>query len=206
MFYRAADRDFAALVDEQPDQSKKFVSVFGYAVSEDGINFVRDSQPIFTGEGVQEEWGVEDPRLSRIGDTFYMLYTGFGGCDWNDHRISMATSKDLRTWERHGVLLDEPNKDAGLLEEKVDGRYVLYHRRLPHIWVAFSSNLKDWEDHQIVMETIPGGWEEDKIGIAGQPIRTAQGYLMLYHAVDRHKTYRLGAALLDGDDPTKVVR
>lgn len=206
MFYRAADRDFAALVDEQPDQSKKFVSVFGYAVSEDGINFVRDSQPIFTGEGVQEEWGVEDPRLSRIGDTFYMLYTGFGGRDWNDHRISMATSKDLRTWERHGVLLDEPNKDAGLLEEKVDGRYVLYHRRLPHIWVAFSSNLKDWEDHQIVMETIPGGWEEDKIGIAGQPIRTAQGYLMLYHAVDRHKTYRLGAALLDGDDPTKVVR
>ena len=54
MFYRAADRDFAALVDEQPDQSKKFVSVFGYAVSEDGINFVRDSQPISLAKGFKK--------------------------------------------------------------------------------------------------------------------------------------------------------
>ena len=41
--------------------------------------------------------------------------------------------------------------------------------------------------------------------IAGQPIRIDQGYLMIHHAVDRHKTYRLGAALLDGEDPTKVA-
>lgn len=206
MFYRAADRDFAALADENPDPSKRFVSSIGYAVSADGINFEREPEPIFVGEGLQEAWGVEDPRISRIGNTFYMLYTAFGGRDWDDHRIAMACSRDMRKWERHGVLLDEPNKDAGLLEEKVDGRYMLFHRRMPHIWVAFSSDLKHWEDHQIIMETIPGGWEELKIGIAGQPIRIAQGYLMIYHAVDRHKTYRLGAALLDGEDPTKVVR
>jgi len=206
MFYRAADRGFDALRYPEPLEEHKFCSSFGYAVSEDGIHFEREPQPIYVGEGEQEAWGVEDPRISKIGDTFYMVYTAFGGRRWDNHRISMASSKDLRRWERHGVLLDEPNKDAGLLEDLVEGRYMLFHRRMPHIWAAFSKDLRTWEDHQIVMETIPGGWEELKIGIAGQPIRTRQGYLLIYHAVDRNKTYRLGAALLDGENPTKVVR
>ena len=205
MIYRASDRDFSALSDSEPKESKRFASSFGYAVSEDGIKFTRDAEPIFQGEGAQEFWGVEDPRISKIGDTFYMLYTAFGGRSWDDHRIALASSHDLRSWQRHGVVLDEPNKDAGLLEETVNGKYMLFHRRLPHIWAAFSSDLKTWEDHQIIMETIPRGWEENKIGIAGQPIRIRQGYLMLYHAVDKHKAYRLGAALLDGEDPAKVV-
>ncbi len=206
MIYRAADRDFTALSHPEPREEHKFVSSFGYAVSADGINFTRDPEPIFVGQGEQEAWGVEDPRISRIGDTFYMVYTAFAGGQWSNHRISLASSQDLRSWRRHGVLLDEPNKDGGLLEEKADGRYMLFHRRLPHIWAAFSSDLSTFEDHQVVMETIPGGWEELKIGIAGQPIRIRQGYLMIYHAVDRNKVYRLGAALLDGENPAKVVR
>ncbi len=206
MIYRASDRDFSVLAHSEPDKRHKFTSSFGYAVSDDGINFTRETQPIYMGEGAQEAWGVEDPRISKIGDTFYMLYTTFGGRAWDDHRIAMASSKDLRTWQRHGVILDEPNKDAGFLEEKINGKYMLFHRRLPHIWAAFSADLQDWEEHQIIMKTIPGGWEENKIGIAGQPIRIRQGYLMLYHAVDNEKNYRLGAALLDGKDPTKVVQ
>lgn len=206
MIYRAADRDFSTIGDEKPDALRKFTSSLGYAVSDDGIHFTRQAHPIFQGQGEQEAWGVEDPRLSRIDDRYYMLYTAFGGRSWDDHRISMATSNDLLTWERHGVVLDEPNKDAGLLETKVGGKYMLFHRRMPHIWSAFSEDLHLWHDHQIVMETLAGGWEEKKIGIAGQPIPTRQGYLMLYHAVDDRKVYRLGAALLDGDDPTRVVR
>ncbi|NLL43075.1 MAG: glycosidase [Firmicutes bacterium] len=206
MIYRASDRDFSALSDLEPKANKRFISSFGYGVSEDGINFTREAEPIFTAEGEQEAWGVEDPRISKIGDTFYMLYTAFGGRTWDDHKISLASSQDLETWQRHGVILDEPNKDAGLLEELVDGKYMLFHRRMPHIWAAFSSDLNTWDDHRIVMKTIPGGWEENKIGIAGQPIRVRQGFLMLYHAVDNRKVYRLGAALLDGEDPTKVVR
>ena len=171
MIYRASDRDFSALSDSEPKESKRFASSFGYAVSEDGINFTRDAEPIFQGEGAQEFWGVEDPRISKIGDTFYMLYTAFGGRSWDDHRIALASSHDLRSWQRHGVVLDEPNKDAGLLEETVNGKYMLFHRRLPHIWAAFSSDLKTWEDHQIIMETIPGGWKKQD-GTAGQPIRS----------------------------------
>lgn len=206
MIYRASDRDFQVLGHTEPSENHKFYSSFGLAVSADGLNFTREKDPIFQGEEEQEAWGVEDPRLSKIGDTYYMVYTSFGGRSWDDHKISLASSQDLRTWQRHGVLLDEPNKDGGLLEEKVDGKYMLFHRRMPHIWAAFSEDLKTWHNHQIIMETIPGGWEEEKIGIAGQPLRIRQGYLMLYHAVDRKKVYRLGAALLDGEDPTKVVR
>lgn len=206
MIYRASDRGFATLGDPHPNGSNKFTGSFGYAVSEDGIHFTRNAAPIFQGQGDQEAWGVEDPRLSKIGDTYYMLYTAFGGRSWDDHRIAMATSKDLKTFERRGVVLDEPNKDAGLLEEKVNGKYMLFHRRMPHIWSAFSEDLEKWHGHRVLMETLPGGWEENKIGIAGQPIATRQGYLMIYHAVDNRKVYRLGAALLDGEDPTKVVR
>ena len=206
MFYRASDRDFAVLNRPTPEEEIKFTSSFGHAVSEDGINFIREDQPIYAGQGEQEAWGVEDPRLSKIDDTFYMVYTAFGGKSWDNHKIALASSKDLRTWQRHGVLLDEPNKDGGLLEEKVDGKYLLFHRRVPHIWTALSSDLKNWHDHKILMETIPGGWESFKIGIAGPPVRIRQGYLLIYHAVDDSRTYRLAAALLDGEDPTKVVR
>lgn len=205
MFYRAADRDFEVLKCDHPDTNLKFTSSIGYAVSTDGVNFKRLDQPIFTGVDAQEDWGVEDPRISKLGDTYYMLYTGFGGRDWTDHRICMASSKNLIQWKKHGVVLDEANKDAALLEEKINGRYMLFHRRVPHIWVAFSDDLVTWDDHQIIMETIPGTWESKKIGIAGQPFRIKDGYLMLYHAVDDNNVYRLGAALLDKDDPTKVI-
>ena len=205
MIYRASDRDFAALKEESPEESLKFTSAFGYAVSSDGVNFNRLRQPIFVGEGDQERWGVEDPRITKIDDTYYMVYTGFGGGTWDNHRISLARSKNLLEWERMGVVLDEPNKDGALLPGKVAGRYMLFHRRIPHIWAAFSDDLNNWVEHQVIMETVPNSWESKKIGLAGEPIEIADGYLMLYHAVDEQNVYRLGAALLDKEDPTKVI-
>lgn len=205
MLYRSADRDFSVLDCQQPKESLKFTSSIGYAVSTDGVNFKRLDKPVFVGDVPQETWGCEDPRISKLGDTFYMLYTGFGGKTWQNHRISMASSSNLISWHRHGIVLDEPNKDAALLEEKVDGRFVLFHRRVPDIWIAFSEDLKTWTDHQIIMKPLANTWESAKVGIAGQPIRISDGYLMLYHAVDDNHVYRLGAALLDKDDPTRVI-
>lgn len=205
MLYRASDRDFEALKHDYPRQDLKSTSALGYAASEDGINFWRLDRPVFQGQGPQEAWGVEDPRLTKIEDHFYMLYTSFGGRSWDDHRISLARSENLINWERMGVLLDEPNKDAALFEKKIKGRYLLFHRREPHIWVAFSRDLKTWQDHQIIMSPIPGTWESLKIGIAGPPFLIDDGILMLYHAVDQNRVYRLGAALLDPEDPTRVI-
>lgn len=205
MLYRASNRDFAALAFESPREDLKFVSSLGYAVSTDGVNFKRLDQPVFSGRGPQESWGVEDPRISKIDDVYYMVYTAFGGKNWDDHRISLARSKNLIAWERLGVILDEPNKDAALLDRKIGGRYVLFHRRLPHIWVAFSPDLKKWGDHQIILRTIPKSWESFKIGLAGPPLEIEGGFLLLYHAVDEKRVYRLGAALLDKEDPRRVL-
>jgi predicted GH43/DUF377 family glycosyl hydrolase len=204
LFYRGANNRFK-LTTEKPLETEKFVSAIGHAISTDGVHFARFDQPVLTGRGQQEAWGVEDPRITQIGDTYYMLYTAFGGRDWLDYRPAVCTSKNLIDWQGHNVLLDEPNKDVALFPEKIGGRYVLLHRREPNIWMAFSADLATWTDHQIIMEAIPGGWESKKIGIAGPPHKTEQGWVLFYHAVDDQNCYRLGVALLDLQDPTKVV-
>lgn len=204
LFYRASNNGFN-LETERPREEDKFVSSIGYAVSTDGIHFARFDRPVLTGVGDQEAWGVEDPRITKIGDTYYMLYTAFGGRDWLDYRPAMCWSKNLVAWKGHKILLDEPNKDVALFPERIDGRYVLLHRRMPHIWIAFSTDLDHWTDHRILMETVPGTWEGKKIGIAGPPHKTEAGWVLFYHAVDDANVYRLGVALLDLNDPTRVL-
>ena len=188
-------------------QEGKYINSLGYAVSGDGIHFERLGNPILSNDVPQEARGPEDPRITWMDEKFHMLYTGYGGRFDSDYRISLATSSNLIHWERQGVMLDEPNKDAALLPEKVDGRYMMFHRRAPNIWVSFSENLKDWEDHQSIMSPIPGSdWEGTKIGLSGPPIKTDQGWVMIYHGVGGSpRKYSQGIALLDRDDPTRVI-
>lgn len=183
----------------------KYISRLGYAVSKDGINFMRLDKPVLSNDVVQELRGCEDPRIVKIEDTFYMMYTGFGDRFKDDYRICLATSKNLIDWQRHGVVLDEPNKDASLLPEKIDGKYVMFHRRYPDIWLAFSDDLKNWYDHTSIIKPIEGTWESARVGIAGPPIKTKNGWFLIYHAADDKNIYRLGAALLDLNDPKKVL-
>lgn len=204
LFYRASDNDFE-LDTEIPEEKYKFVSSIGYASSDDGIHFERLPYPIIEGEGEQEGWGIEDPRITKIDNCYYILYTAFGGRDWRDIRISMMESKDLKHFGNKKVVLDEPNKDAALLPEKVDGKYFLFHRRLPHIWTATSNDMETWHDHRILLKTREGKWDSQKIGIAGPPLKLDDGWLLIYHGVDNDNVYRLGAALLDADNPNKVI-
>lgn len=204
LFYRASDNVFK-LNSNLPKDKHKFVSSIGYAWSNDGINFKRLSYPILEGEGELEEWGIEDPRITKIGDAYYMLYTAFGGKNWNDIRISMIESKDLKKWINRRIVLDEPNKDAGLLPEKINGKYLLFHRRMPNIWTAVSDDLKNWYDHRIILKPRQGMWDCKKVGIAGPPLRIDDGWLLIYHGVDNDNVYRLGAAILDSNDPNKVL-
>lgn len=185
----------------------KYINSLGYAVSADGIHFNRLENPILSNDVPQELRGPEDPRIVKIGSTFYMMYTGYGGRFDGDYRICLATSQNLIYWERKGVMLDEPNKDASLLPEKVDGRYMMFHRRAPDIWIAFSDDLKTWDNHQRVMSPVlQSDWESDKIGLGGPPLKTDQGWLLIYHGVGGDpRRYSLGIALLDLEDPTHVL-
>lgn len=184
----------------------RYINSLGYAVSSDGVRFNRLEDPILINDVEQELRGPEDPRVVELDNTFYMMYTGYGGRFDGDYRICLASSKNLINWERHGVMLDEANKDASLFPEKIDARYVMLHRRPPDIWIAYSDDLKNWHDHQIVMQVRPeSDWECEKIGVGGPPIKTPAGWFLIYHGVSADKRYCLGAAMLDLHDPSKVI-
>lgn len=184
----------------------EYTNNLGYAVSQDGLNFNRLEEPILVNDAPQELRGPEDPRIVKLRDTFYMMYTGYGGRFEGDWRICLASSQNLIDWQRHGVMLDEPNKDASLFPEIINDQYLMLHRRLPNIWLAYSDDLSRWDNHTLVMETRPGStWESEKIGIAGPPTKMRDGWLLIYHGVGQNNQYSLGMAMLDLDDPSRVI-
>jgi predicted GH43/DUF377 family glycosyl hydrolase len=109
------------------------------------------------------------------------------------------------------------DKDAALFPRRFDGKWVLIHRPIPafkgagaHIWVSSSNDLKYWGDHQILINARQGGWwDANKVGLSPQPLETPEGWLILYHGVRQTVAgaiYRLGLALLDLENPFKVLR
>jgi beta-1,2-mannobiose phosphorylase / 1,2-beta-oligomannan phosphorylase len=150
-----------------------------------------------------ETKGVEDPRLTWIDGKWHMLYTAWSPLGI---QVAMASTPDFLTWQRHGIVLPGPdNKDAALFPEKVGGRYVMFHRVPPSIWLAYSDDLLHWGDYRKIMDPRPGCWDDLKIGAGGPPLKTDQGWLVIYHGVSKERVYRLGVALLDLEDPAKVI-
>jgi len=180
------------------------ISRIGYAVSKDGLDWVRLDRPVLEPANEHEAQGIEDPRVTRIGDTFYMCYVAYSG---DFYQIALARSQNLITWERMGFPLPgERNKDAALFPEKIKGRYCMLHRREPDIWLAYSNDLIHWGDHRIIMRPRPEAWDSHKIGANGPPLKTDAGWLLFYHGFARDKVYKLGVALLDLEDPTVVLK
>lgn len=180
------------------------ISRIGCAISADGYHFNRLQEPVLVPDNEYETYGVEDPRITRLDGAFYMLYTAYS--DYGT-RVSLACSTNLITWERMGIVLpDEDNKDAVLFPEKIAGRYVMFHRRPPDIWLAYSDDLLHWTDHQIIMRPRPGLWDSVRVGAGGPPFRTEAGWLNFYHGYNESRVYCLGVALHDLNDPAKVLK
>lgn len=198
MLYRATDLG-------SNEKHGKYVNALGYAVSADLLTWHRYEKPVLTNSVPQEERGPEDPRIVQIDNLFYMTYVGFRGRVGNDFRICLATSRDLIHWDRKGILLDEPNKDASFFPEKIEGKYYMLHRRHPDIWICSSDDLRTWTGHTKIMSPLPDTWNQARIGIAGPPARIDEGWLLIFHGADEFNHYRLGAALLDREDPSRVL-
>ena len=199
-------------------------SVFGYALSSDGIHIdERLTEPIyFPREPFEQKLeggknsGCEDPRLTIIGEKLYMLYTAFDGK--NPPRVALTSilAKDFlkRQWRwAKPVLISPPDfddKDACLFPEKFNGQYFIIHRSGADIDCAFVPSLdfdgKTWLEEYSLMSPRPGRWDGKKIGIAAPAIKTAAGWLLFYHGISEEDNfYRLGAILLDLKDPTKII-
>ena len=161
----------------------------------------------------EEAWGVEDPRvvwLEKEG-RFIVSYTGYSDVG---PLVCLATTRDFRDFTRLGIALPPENKDAALFPVKFGGRWAMIHRPVSggwgaHMFIAFSPDLRHWGDHRVLMKARAGAWwDAGKIGLSPPPLRTDQGWLLLYHGVRETASgsiYRLGLALLDLEDPTRVI-
>ena len=191
------------------------ISRFGMAVSEDGFNFTeRLEKPIFIPRGKGEEKGCEDPRLTRIGDRIYMIYTAYGSLVAQIALASIGVSDFLNyhwgAWHRHGLIFPGfTDKDGALFPEMFHRRYAILHRVEPHIWLTFTPHLRPpWPrgEHKILAGSQSGmAWDGLKIGAGAQPIKTKYGWLLITHGVDHSYVYRLGVMLLDIADPTIML-
>ena len=174
---------------------------------------VKDCEGFSRGPGLNG--GCEDPRVTIIGKTLYMLYTAFDG---RLAQIALASisiddfiARNWDAWRRYGLSYPGvPDKDAVLFPEKINGKFAVYHRIDPDMWLSYLDNLEcPWpkEGNAIVMGPRPGMlWDSEKIGAGASPIKTKYGWLHIYHGVDLlDRTYRLGVALTALDDPAEVL-
>ena len=156
----------------------------------------------------EELWGIEDPRITWMPEleVYAIAYTSFarGGPG-----VSLALTRDFRSFERYGVIMPPEDKDAALLPRKIGGFWALIHRPVTtlgaHMWISYSPDLRHWGSHKIMLEARRGGWwDANKIGLCSPPIETARGWLVLYHGVRQTASgciYRIGLALFDLDRP-----
>jgi predicted GH43/DUF377 family glycosyl hydrolase len=198
------------------------VSTIGYARSKNGLTIdERSDSPIYIPRADFERRGCEDPRISKIGDKIYMVYTGFDG---NRPRVAITSIKEEDflnkkwNWAPPAVLSPDSidDKDACILPEKIQlpnspkgKEYMIFHRVSDNICGDYVPTL-DFEKQKIdkcidILSPRHGMWDGWKVGISAPPVKTAKGWLLIYHGVSNTPTYRIGAALLDLDDPTVVI-
>lgn len=193
------------------------ISHLTVARSADGVtNWVVDDTPLLAPDpGRREEsWGVEDARLTRVDelDAWVITYTSFGP---GGPGVSLAVTADFRTVERLGVVRPPEDKNGALLPRRVGGQHILFHRPVAvagqrgDVWLSRSPDLRTWSAPEPVMGARAGGWwDTARIGMGPTPLETPEGWLVVYHGVRQTVAgaiYRAGLALLDLDEPSKVL-
>ncbi|MES2213944.1 MAG: hypothetical protein V4465_00930 [Patescibacteria group bacterium] len=199
-------------------------STIGLATTEDGVTITkRLADPIYTPRTPHEmkkveggNSGCEDPRVSKIGDRIYMCYTAFDGIGPPRVAVTSILEKDFLSnnfnWATPELLTpyDVDDKDGCVVPEKIGNKYFVLHRIGTDICGDFLPTL-EFEKYKVnkcirILGPRPGMWDGVKTGIAGPPIKTKKGWLLLYHAISKeHHTYRVGAVLLDLKDPTIIL-
>lgn len=220
MAYRATN-------DTKVEESGKYVSSIGYAESKDGVNFERSEEPILVPDQDYEMGlGCEDPRITKIDDTYFMYYTAVNGIGPDAPvRIALATSKDFKNWEKHGIVGPEStSKAAALFPERINDQYVVFYtwmsdtpmstimearfdslddlKNPPQGYIA--SNVNNY-DKNSVFEPPKNSFRGPEVGAV--PIKTDEGWLFIYcsaNATD-YDEWTVSAALLDLEDPKKII-
>ena len=199
-------------------QDQAGTSSLGYAESPDGMHFTRRTEPVLSPEAEYEKnGGVEDPRLVRFADTFYLTYTAFNK---TDAQLCLATSKDLLHWDRKGILLPAYKgkwnvgwtKSGAIVSEKIDGKYWMYWLgtapdKTDQMGLSYSTDLIHWTEatDTPVLPKRPGMFDSRVVEPGPPPILTPEGILLIYNGADDKLVYRTGIAVFDRKDPSKLL-
>ncbi|GGL56603.1 BtaManbiosPhlase [Sporolactobacillus putidus] len=195
---------------DQPDSfcGLTSLSYFRLARSRDGHHFSIDDKPFIYPSNRYQTFGVEDSRITQIGDTYYIYFSAVSEVGIG---VNMVSTKDFKTFQDHGLIFSPENKDVVIFPEKINGCYYALHRPslksvgTPDIWIAESDNLDYWGNHRHLLGVRKGRWDGGRIGSGAVPIKTQDGWLEIYHGMSADSRYCLGGLLLDLNDPSKIL-
>jgi len=199
-------------------QDASGTSRLGYAESDDGLHFIRRPIPIiFPDAPYEKDGGMEDPRLQKFGDTFYVTYTGYNK---KDAQLCLATSTNLVAWQRKGVILPAYKgnwnvgwtKSGAIVPIKIGGKYWMYWLgtaadKTDQTGLSYSTDLIHWTEatDTPVLPRRPGMFDSLVVEPGPPPILTKQGIVLIYNGADDHFVYRTGVAVFDRKDPRKLL-
>jgi predicted GH43/DUF377 family glycosyl hydrolase len=199
-------------------QDSNGTSRLGYAESTDGTHFTRHSQPVLSPEtDYERDGGVEDPRLMKFGETYYLTYTGYNK---KDAQLCLATSTDLIRWERKGVILPAYKgnwnvrwtKSGAMVPQKIAGKYWMYflgtsRDETDQTGLAYSTDLIHWTEAtmQPVLPKRASKFDSRVVEPGPPPIITKDGILLVYNGADDKLVYRTGIAVFSVHDPRKLL-
>ncbi|MEM1537760.1 MAG: hypothetical protein QXK12_04290 [Candidatus Nezhaarchaeales archaeon] len=198
-------------------------STIGLAISGDGLHVdERLEEPIYVPREEFEQKlgqghsGCEDPRVVRVHDKLYMFYTAYDGLNPPRVAVTSISINDFIKGEWNWLpprLVSPPridDKDACIIPEEVKGNYFFIHRaggvNMVYDYVKSPDSIEpDRLKCNPLLKPRPHLWDEVKVGLASPPIKTSLGWLTFYHGVSRNYVYRVGAILLDLNDPCRVI-
>lgn len=220
------------------DKIGKFAgtSRLGLATSDDGLHFIKMPEPVFYPDNdslkvYEWEGGVEDPRVvEREDGTYILTYTAYDG---KVARLLLATSSDLKAWNKHGLVLKGKYKDtwsksgaivakqqgSRIIAEKINGKYWMYFGDTD-LFMATSDDLINWEPVEdgnklkSVLKPRPGMFDSRLVESAAYALVRDQGIVLIYNSMNLDKggepslppgAYTAGQALFDRNDPTKLI-
>ena len=199
-------------------QDASGTSRLGYAESKDGIHFIRRPEPVLSPEtDYEKDGGVEDPRLQKFGDIYYLTYTGYNK---KDAQLCLATSSDLIHWDRKGVILPAYKgnwnvgwtKSGAIVPIKIDGKYWMYWLgtaadMTDQMGLSYSDDLIHWTEatQTPVLPRRPGMFDSRVVEPGPPPILTPKGIVLIYNGADDNLVYRAAVAIFDRNDPRKIL-
>lgn len=185
------------------------VSHIRLARSRDGVNFVVENEPFLYTTDESEEYGVEDARVTFIDGKYYINYTAISQDSW---ATALVVTEDFKSIEKKGLIFHPENKDVTIFPEKINGKYVALHRPNntlfgnPAIWYAESPDLLHWGNHKCLARIRDNEWESQRVGGGAPPIKTPEGWLVIYHGCGDNSVYSLFCMLLNLEEPYRIIK